>query len=218
MTASILSTQTLISPQPLNSLWIPGEPLKLGILASGSGSNFEAIATAIQEKKLNATIEVVIYNNPEAKVVERAQKFKIPTVLLNHRDYKKREDLDRKIVETLKNNNIQLVVLAGWMRIITSVFIDAFSQKMINLHPSLLPSFPGLHAIEKALAAGVKITGCTVHFVELEVDSGPVIMQAAVPILSDDTPETLHERIQVEEHRIIVAAIAQITPQIIPQS
>ena len=207
MTASDLS---FISPQPLNSLFVPGEPLKLGVLASGSGSNFEAIATAIEQHKLNATIEVLIYNNPKAKVVARAEKFKIPTILLNHRDYKKRKDLDQKIVETLNQNQVQLVVLAGWMRIVTSVLVNAFSGKMINLHPSLLPSFPGLRAIEQALDAGVKVTGCTVHFVELEVDSGPIIMQAAVPILPHDTPETLHQRIQVQEHHIIVAAIAQL--------
>ena len=207
MTVSDLS---FISPQPPNSLFVPGEPLKLGVLASGSGSNFEAIATAIEQHKLNATIEVLIYNNPKAKVVARAEKFKIPTILLNHRDYKKRKDLDQKIVETLNQNQVQLVVLAGWMRIVTSVLVNAFSGKMINLHPSLLPSFPGLRAIEQALDAGVKVTGCTVHFVELEVDSGPIIMQAAVPILPHDTPETLHQRIQVQEHHIIVAAIAQL--------
>ena len=213
MRAAIASNHTLISPE-LPDLFIPGEPLKLGILASGSGSNFEAIAQAIQQQQLNAKAEILIYNNPDAKVVERAQKYNVPTQLLNHRHYKKREDLDRKIVETFKQHQIQLVVMAGWMRIVTPVLIDAFPQKIINLHPSLLPSFPGIHAIEQALNAGVKITGCTVHFVELAVDSGPIILQAAVPVFPEDTPETLHQRIQIQEHLIMVAAIANIQSSI----
>ncbi|MGL5082092.1 MAG: phosphoribosylglycinamide formyltransferase [Microcoleaceae cyanobacterium] len=201
---------SLISPPLLASLFVTGEPLKLGVLASGSGSNFEAIAQAIQEGKLNAEIQVVIYNNPEAKVVERAKKFGIPTYLLNHRNYRTREDLDHTIVEVLNQNQVEWVIMAGWMRIVTQVLINAFPQKIINVHPSLLPSFPGIHAVEQALAAGVKITGCTVHLVELAVDRGPVLIQSAVPVLPNDTPETLHARIQVEEHQIIVGAIAQV--------
>lgn len=209
MMAATESNQVLVSPE-IPDLFIPGSALKLGILASGSGSNFEAIAQAIQQQKLNAKAEILIYNNPNAKVVERADKYNVPTVLLNHRHYKKREDLDQHIVEILKQHQIQLVVMAGWMRIVTPVLIDAFPKKIINLHPSLLPSFPGIHAIEQALDAGVKITGCTVHFVELTVDSGPIIMQAAVPIFLEDTPESLHQRIQVQEHLIMVGAIAKI--------
>jgi phosphoribosylglycinamide formyltransferase-1 len=209
MMAATESNQVLVSPE-IPDLFIPGSALKLGILASGSGSNFEAIAQAIQQQKLNAKAEILIYNNPNAKVVERADKYNVPTVLLNHRHYKKREDLDQHIVEILKQHQIQLVVMAGWMRIVTPVLIDAFPKKIINLHPSLLPSFPGIHAIEQALNAGVKITGCTVHFVELTVDSGPIIMQAAVPIFLEDTPESLHQRIQVQEHLIMVGAIAKI--------
>ena len=216
MSAAIESNQALISPE-LPDLFIPGEPLKLGVLASGSGSNFAAIASAIQQQQLNAKVEILIYNNPNAKVVERAKKYNVPTQLLNHRHYQTREDLDQQIVETLKQHQIQLVVMAGWMRIVTPVLIDAFPRKMINLHPSLLPSFPGIHAIEQALDAGVKITGCTVHFVELVVDSGPIILQAAVPVLPEDTPETLHQRIQVQEHLIMVAAIAKIQSSIADQ-
>jgi phosphoribosylglycinamide formyltransferase-1 len=210
MIASTALTQTLISPPLPDSLFVPGEPLKLGILASGSGSNFEAIAQAIQQQQLNAQIEVLIYNNPKAKVLERAKKYNIPAILLNHRHYKKREDLDQKIAETLKQFDVKLVVMAGWMRIVTPVLIDAFPQQMINLHPSLLPSFPGIHAVEQALAAHVKITGCTVHWVEPAVDSGPIILQAAVPVLPEDTPDTLHGRIQAQEHQIMVGAIAKI--------
>ncbi|MDF0556227.1 phosphoribosylglycinamide formyltransferase [Kamptonema sp. UHCC 0994] len=182
-------------------------PLKLGILASGSGSNFEAIAEAIENQQLNAQIQVVIYNNPDAKVVLRAQKFGVPAVLLNHRNYS-REELDAEIVKTFRESNVDWVIMAGWMRIVTPVLLDAFPEKVINIHPSLLPSFPGIRAIEQALKAGVKITGCTVHIAHLEVDSGPILMQAAVPILAGDTAETLHARIQVQEHKIVVGAIA----------
>lgn len=185
-----------------------GLPLKLGILASGSGSNFEAIAEAINNRQLNAQVQVMIYNNPGATVVSRAEKWSIPAVLLNHRKYKKREEFDSKIVEILQQYNVEWVVMAGWMRIVTQILIDAFPNKVINIHPSLLPSFRGIKAIEQALESGVKITGCTVHLVDVEVDSGPILMQAAVPILPDDTPETLHARIQVQEHKIMVGAIA----------
>ncbi|MGF1491660.1 MAG: phosphoribosylglycinamide formyltransferase [Microcoleaceae cyanobacterium] len=187
-----------------------GSPLSIGVLASGSGSNFEAIAQAIQDGKLNARIQILIYNNPTARVVERAKRFDIPAILLDHRKFKARESLDREIVAVLQEHQVEWVVMAGWMRIVTQVLIDAFPGKMINIHPSLLPSFPGIRAIEQALKAGVKITGCTAHLVELAVDSGPILMQAAVPVLPDDTLETLHARIQVEEHRIIVGAIAQV--------
>ena len=183
-------------------------PLKLGILASGNGSNFEAIASAINNQKLNAKIQVMISNNSEAKVIFRAKKWGVPSVLLNHREYKNREKFDSKIVKTLQEYDVEWVIMAGWMRIATKVLIDAFPNQIINVHPSLLPSFKGTKAVEKALNAGVKITGCTVHLVDVEVDNGPILMQAAVPIFIDDTPETIHERIQVQEHKIIVAAIA----------
>ncbi len=208
--ASTNLTPSLIYPKILSPLFIEGSPIKLGVLASGSGSNFEAIALAIQEHKINAQVQVLIYNNSKAKVVQRAEKFKVPSVLLNHRQYKTREELDHDIVKTLKQYDVEWVVMAGWMRVITQVLIDAFPGKILNIHPSLLPSFPGIRALEQALEARVKITGCTVHLVELEVDSGPILMQAAVPVLADDTPDTLHARVQVEEHKIIVAAIAQI--------
>lgn len=207
------TTSCLISPAIPSPLFVPGEPLKIGILASGSGTNFEAIAQEIHNQQLNAKIQVLIYNNPDAKVVKRAQRFGVKTILLNHRHYKKREDLDQAIVKTLKEHDVDWVVFAGWMRIVTPVLVDAFPQKIINLHPSLLPSFPGIHGVEQALDAKVKITGCTVHLVEVEVDSGPILMQAAVPILPNDTPETLHARIQVQEHKILIGAISLVTQQ-----
>ncbi len=199
----------LISPEILPKKLPEKKTLKLGILASGSGSNFEAIAEAIKAEKLNAKIQVLIYNNPGAKVIARAEKFGVNAILLNHRDYKnKREAFDREIAKTLRDCDVEWVVMAGWMRVATKVLISAFPNRIINIHPSLLPSFRGIRAVERALAAGVKITGCTVHLVSEEVDSGPILMQAAVPVLADDTPETLHARIQVREHKIMVGAIA----------
>jgi phosphoribosylglycinamide formyltransferase 1 len=196
---------TKVSQKPALS-----QPLKLGILASGSGSNFEVIAQAIQNQQLNAQVQVLIYNNPEAKATVRAEKYGIPSILLNHRDCKSREELDTKIVKTFQEYDVDWVIMAGWMRIVTQVLFDAFPDKVVNIHPSLLPSFPGIRAVEQALKAGVKITGCTVHIACLEVDSGPILMQAAVPILPEDTAETLHARIQVQEHKIMVGAIALI--------
>ncbi|MDJ0515959.1 MAG: phosphoribosylglycinamide formyltransferase [Trichodesmium sp. MO_231.B1] len=201
------SNSCLISPAIPESGLAKSSPLKLGILASGSGSNFEAIAEAINNQKLNAQIQVMIYNNPGAKVILRAEKWNVPSVLLNHREYKNREEFDSQIVKTLQEYDVEWVIMAGWMRIVTQVLINAFPNQIINIHPSLLPSFKGIKAVEQALKAGVKITGCTVHLVDVEVDNGPILMQAAVPILPDDTPETLHERIQVQEHKIMVGAI-----------
>jgi phosphoribosylglycinamide formyltransferase-1 len=183
-------------------------PIRLGILASGSGSNFEAIAQAIADGKLNATIALVIYNNPNAAVIERARRLGVKAILLDHRLYKRREDLDLAIVETLRQHQVDWVIMAGWMRIVTAVLLDAYRDRVLNIHPSLLPSFPGIRAVEQALAARVKVTGCTVHFAHLAVDSGPIVMQAVVPVMGDDTVETLHQRIQTQEYRIFPLAIA----------
>jgi phosphoribosylglycinamide formyltransferase-1 len=128
--------------------------------------------------------------------------------LLNHRDYKNRQKFDHKVVQTLQQYDVEFVIMAGWMRLVTQVLIDAFPNRMINIHPSLLPSFKGVQAVEQALVAKVKITGCTVHLVSLEVDSGEILIQAAVPVLPDDTSETLHARIQIQEHRILPIAIS----------
>ena len=201
-------TPSLVSPMVSPDLFKAGIPLKLGIMASGSGTNFEAVAQAIASGQLNAKIQVLIYNNPGIKAVARAEKWGVPAVLLNHRDYKRREDLDAAIVEMMRQYDVEWVIMAGWMRVVTPILIDAFPDKIINIHPSLLPSFKGVKAVEQALAAGVKITGCTVHLVRPEVDSGPILLQAAIPILPDDTSETLHARIQVQEHRILPQAIA----------
>lgn len=205
---SELNTPAFISPDlPWDALTIP-QTLPLGVLASGSGSNFEAIARAIDRGQLNAQVRVLIYNNPQAKAADRAEKWGIPAVLLDHRNFKRRKDLDREIVATLKEYGAEWAIMAGWMRIVTPVLIDAFPNQILNIHPSLLPSFPGIRAIEQAIDAGVKVAGCTVHRVSLEVDCGPILAQAVVPVLEEDTPETLHARVQIQEHEIFPRAIA----------
>ena len=201
------TTPRLISPRvPFGELHLD-KPLNLGIMASGSGSNFEAVAQAIADGQLNAQIQVLIYNNPDAKAAWRAQQWGVPAVLCNHREYGSREDLDRSIVEALQRHQVEWVVMAGWMRVVTPTLIDAFPDKIINIHPSLLPSFKGVRAVEQALEAGVKIAGCTVHLVLPEVDTGPILLQAAVPVFPDDTHQTLHSRIQTQEHLILPQAI-----------
>jgi phosphoribosylglycinamide formyltransferase 1 len=203
-------TPSLVSPIPTAAI-LDRAPLTLGVMASGSGSNFEAVAQAIATGQLNAKIAVLIHNKPEIKAIERAQQYGIPTVFLDRRNYPTREDLDRSIVATLQAHQVECVVMAGWMLVVTQVLIDAFPDRIINIHPSLLPSFRGIHAIEQALAARVKITGCTVHLVSLEVDAGPILVQAAVPVLPDDTAETLHARVQIQEHLILPQAIEILT-------
>lgn len=200
-------TPSLISPNVVPKK-LMSAPLKLGIMASGNGSNFEAVAQAIKDGELAAKIQVLIYNNTSAKAAVRAEDWGVPSIFLDHRKYKNREEFDGEIVQTLRQYDVEWVIMAGWMRLVTPILIDAFPDKIINIHPSLLPSFKGVNAVEQALAAGVKIAGCTVHLVCLEMDSGAILMQAAVPVLPDDTPETLHARIQVEEHRILPIAIA----------
>jgi phosphoribosylglycinamide formyltransferase-1 len=206
--SSINTTSSLIYPDIYNYQVLSNQPLKLGIMASGNGSNFEVIAQAIADGKINAQIQVLIYNNPGAKAVVRADNWGVKSVLLNHRDYKNRGKFDSQVVQILQQYDVEFVIMAGWMRLVTKVLIDAFPNRMINIHPSLLPSFKGVQAVEQALVAKVKITGCTVHLVSLEVDSGEILIQAAVPVLPDDTSETLHARIQVQEHRILPMAIS----------
>ncbi len=202
------NTLSLISPpQTLTEIPQP-RTLSLGVMASGSGSNFEAIAEAIDQGNLNADIKLLLYNNPQAKVRERAVLHHIPTQLLNHRHYPNREALDADIVTYFQQAGAEWIIMAGWMRIVTPVLINAFPQRILNIHPSLLPSFRGIRAIEQALAAGVKVTGCTVHLAEAEVDSGQIIAQAVVPILPDDTHGRLHQRVQEQEHRLFPMAIA----------
>lgn len=214
--ALVDSTVSIVSPEMPSTPTHTMPLLKLGVMASGSGSNFEAIAQAIAEGQLNAQIQVLIYNNPGAKAATRADRLGIAAVLLNHREFTSREALDTAIVQTFQQHGVDWVIMAGWMRLITPVLIDAFPGRILNIHPSLLPSFKGVHAVDQALKAGVKIAGCTVHYVVPEVDSGEIIIQAAVPVLPDDTPETLQARIQVQEHRIYPQAIALAAQQQTP--
>lgn len=174
--------------------------VKIGVLASGEGSNFQAIVN--QTRDSPAQFCVVIYNNPDAPVRIRAENLGIATAFLDHRQFATREALDQAILEVLAEYEVDLVVMAGWMRLVTSVLVEAYRGRMVNIHPSLLPSFRGIRAVEQALAYGAQVTGCSVHFVDLEVDSGPIIAQEAVPILADDTVETLSRRIHEAEHRI----------------
>lgn len=183
------------------------EKLKIGVLVSGSGSNLQAIIDRIEEGRLAAKIACVISNNAGAFALERARRHDIPALHLDHRLFTGRAGYDAALLEALREYQVDLVVLAGFMRIITPVLIDAFPHAIMNIHPALLPAFPGLHAQKQALDYGVKISGCTVHFVDPGTDTGPVIIQSAVPVLEGDTEETLSARIQVEEHRIYPEAI-----------
>jgi len=181
--------------------------LKLGVLISGNGSNLQSIIDHIEKGSLKAVIKIVISNNPDALGLKRAETHGIPCVVLKNRDFKSKEDFDLKLIKTLKDNGVDLVVLAGFMRIISPAFLKAFTHKIMNIHPALLPSFPGLHGQKQAVDYGVKFSGCTVHFVDEGVDTGPVIIQSAVPVLDDDTEESLAARILKEEHKIYPRAI-----------
>lgn len=181
--------------------------VSIGVLSSGSGTNLQAIIDAIEEKRLSARIEVVVSNVPDAYALKRATTHGIRTEVLPHQDFPERESYDKAVVDVLKKHNVILVALAGFMRVLSPVFIRAFPMRIMNIHPALLPSFPGLHAQEKALEYGVKVSGCTVHFVDEGTDTGPIIIQAVVPVHDNDTEDTLRNRILREEHRIYPQAI-----------
>lgn len=181
--------------------------LRIGVLASGGGTNLQAIIDRCQDGSLAVEIAVVITNNPGAGALERAANAGIRTLCINHRNFSRREDFDSAMVKALQDAEVDLVVLAGFMRIITRTFIDAFPERVINIHPALLPAFPGLHVQQQAIDYGARFSGCTVHFVDGGVDTGPIIIQAVVPILSGDTAEMLATRILEQEHKIYPRAI-----------
>jgi phosphoribosylglycinamide formyltransferase-1 len=185
-------------------------PRRLGILISGRGSNLLAIGQAIAEERLDATIAIVVSSRVDAPGLERAAAAGIPTAVVAPKDHASREACDRAIVDVLRAHDVELVCLAGYMRLITPAFVDAFPNAILNVHPSLLPAFPGLDAQHQAWAHGVKVSGATVHFVTAGLDDGPIVMQAAVPVEDGDTAETLSRRILGEEHRIYPAAIARV--------
>ena len=177
--------------------------LVIGVLASGRGTNLQSIFNAIQSGALKARVGVVISDKRDAEVLVKGKAHQVPSVFLDPRAYPDREAYDRAVVEGLKAHQVEFVILAGFMRLITKPFIDAFQNKIINIHPSLLPAFPGLHAHRQALAHGVKVSGCTVHFVDPDVDHGPIVAQVSVPVLEGDTEASLSDRILAEEHRLL---------------
>ena len=180
---------------------------KLGILCSGRGSNLASIIEAIERGEIPAEIAVVIADKRDAYALERARTKGIPAVAVVYRDYPERADFERAMLDELHAHDVTLVVLAGFMRILSPVFVHAYTGRILNIHPALLPSFPGAHAHRDALAYGVKVSGCTVHFVDEGMDSGPIILQASVPVTEDDTEETLAARVLEQEHRIFPEAI-----------
>lgn len=182
----------------------------IAVLISGNGGNLQALIDACAAPDYPASIALVISNNPDAYGLERAKKANIPSVIINHRDYDSREIFDATMHEALTHATVEYVCLAGFMRLLTPDFVKKWHGKMLNIHPSLLPEFKGAHAIRDALAAGASKTGCSVHYVVPEMDAGPIILQAEVPILSDDTEETLAARIHVQEHRIYIEALAKV--------
>jgi len=182
--------------------------VKLGVLISGTGTNLQAIIDAILRGDLKAEVRLVISNRPGAPGLERARRHGIETAVIEHRKFPSREDFDRAVLAALRDHSVELVALAGFMRLLSSVMLDAFPGRIMNIHNSLLPSFPGIHGPKEAIEHGVKIAGCTVFFVTPGVDAGPVIVQAAVPVLPGDDEQRLAARILQQEHRIFPLAIS----------
>ena len=181
--------------------------LTIGVLASGRGSNFQSIIDTIKSGFINAKIALLITDNAEAYAIERARNNNIETLVLIPKNFPDRDSYYRHIADELEKRGIKVVVLAGFMRVVGQPIIERFKNRIMNIHPALLPSFPGLHGQKQALEYGVKIAGCTVHFVDEGVDTGPIIIQSAVPAYEDDTEDTLSERILKEEHRIFPLAV-----------
>ncbi len=181
--------------------------LKVGVLISGRGSNMEALIAACNGGNFPARIGVVISNNPDASGLKKAQTAGISTAIVDHRDFPDRESFERELDNRLRRNGVELVCLAGFMRILTPHFVGSWENRLINIHPSLLPAFKGLHVHERAIEAGVRFSGCTVHFVRPEMDSGPIIVQAAVPVDPADTPDSLAKRVLAAEHRCYPLAL-----------
>lgn len=181
--------------------------LTIGVLASGRGSNFQSIIDNINSGYIKARIAVLISDNPKAYALERAKKNNIEALIISPKDFPDKDSYYSHIAEMLKSKGVELVALAGFMRVVGKPLIKAFQNKIMNIHPALLPSFPGLHGQKQAVEYGVKISGCTVHFVNEGVDTGPIIIQAAVPVYDDDTEDSLSERILKQEHKIFPLAI-----------
>ena len=185
----------------------------LGVLISGRGSNLKAIIDAIERQQLDATIAVVISNRADAPGLDHAHKAGIETLVIGHKAFPTREDYDRAVVKALNERQVALVCLAGFMRLLSPVFIDAFPNRILNIHPSLLPKYPGLHPQQRALDDGATVSGATVHFVNADLDAGPIVSQQTVPVKTGDTAETLAARILTVEHDLYPRAIQQVLDQ-----
>ena len=185
----------------------PKKKGRIAVFLSGRGSNFKAIHDAILSGTINGDIVLVFSNKKEALGLSMAQERNLETLYLNPREFDSREAYDQTIIDAAKQKEVDLICLAGYMKILTPLFCNAFKNRIMNIHPALLPSFPGLHVQQKAIDWGVRYSGATVHFVTADVDMGPIILQAVVPVLQDDTEETLSERILKEEHKIYPEAV-----------
>jgi phosphoribosylglycinamide formyltransferase-1 len=183
---------------------------KLGILISGTGSNMKSIVAACEAGEVPAEVAIVISNRADAPGIAWAAEHGLETALRSHKDYQDRESHDRAIVESLTAAGVEWVCLAGYMRLLSSVFVDAFPNRILNIHPALLPAFPGLHGQRQAWEYGVKVSGCTVHLVDLELDHGPIVVQRTVPVLDDDDEDRLAARILTEEHKAYPAALRRL--------
>lgn len=182
--------------------------LKLGVLVSGNGTNLQAILEACKTKAIDATVAVVISNNPKARALERAKSYQVPCYAVENNS-----DLESNLLKILKEHQVELVCLAGFMKLLSPSFIKEYPQRILNIHPALLPSFPGLNAQRRALEAGVKVSGATVHLVDEDCDTGPILLQSVVPVYDDDTEEVLRARILKEEHKIYPQAIQKIATE-----
>ncbi len=205
--------QNLISPA-IEEFPVFDQKIKIGILASGNGTNFEYIVKSIKNKQLNAEISILIVNNPNCLAIKKAINNNIPYVIINHKDCPTRLEHDKLVMDKLEDFNVEIVVMAGWMRIVGEELINKFQNRLINIHPSLLPSFKGIDAVQQAIDNKVTITGCTVHYVQKEVDSGSIIIQAAVPVNYDENKNDLRKRIQDMEHTILPFAIAIVAKKV----
>ncbi|MFO7734125.1 MAG: phosphoribosylglycinamide formyltransferase [Candidatus Aminicenantes bacterium] len=185
----------------------PAKKGRIAVFLSGRGSNFEALREAVDEGRINAAMALVFSNKADAPGLLKAREAGLETLFLDPKAHATREEYDQAIVRELGNRGIDLICLAGYMKVLTPGLCEAFKHKILNIHPALLPAFPGLHVQQKAIDWGVRVSGCTVHFVAAEVDMGPIVLQAVVPVLQDDTEETLAARILVEEHRIYPEAV-----------
>jgi phosphoribosylglycinamide formyltransferase-1 len=184
--------------------------LDLGVLVSGRGTNLQAILDAIAKRALDAQVRIVISNQTDASALGRASEAQVPTRVISHREFATREAFDQALVEALQAAGAQWVVLAGFMRVLTPVLLRAFPARVLNIHPALLPAFPGTHAQRQALEYGVKVSGCTVHLVDEGVDTGPIVAQRVVPVLDDDDEERLGARILREEHGLLVEVLSDL--------